>query len=556
MRLVWLSINASYSHSSLALPLLHQASRTQSNWVWHKLESSLGDSPEELAVQLAELEADLVCCSLYLFNCEFVFSVLQRFKVLQPDCMVIAGGPECLGSGAVSVLEKCWAIDLAASGEGEALMPEILQALSKGILPHGLSGTAWREPHSGQIIAKELTPPLQYDNWPKDNPPCQSKFFALDKPFVQMETTRGCPHGCIYCSSNRTEMRYKSLEQVAGELELLSKKGVTEIRLLDRTFNLPEKRAKLLLQMFRLKFPELKFHIEIHPQYLGEELRQELLLANPGQLHLETGIQSLQDEVLQALGREASADKSLQGLAFLCQCSAFDTHADLLAGLPGQGYENILDDLKRLIAIGPAELQMEILKVLPGTPLQKQATALGIRYNPAPPYEVLQTRLLSPRMLRQAGKLSRLVDLFYNQQKLQAPFRLACAEHAGFINDFMHFLSNDGFSAHWAGSLSKRFIYLAKFCHNASNHLKDCIALHWLKAGLTLSETPYYQPEALSEIPPDCLLLEGDWSVLGLKSTRLYLLHGAQQSHVLAFNRAVAMQQPCAIWQYQANRTP
>ncbi|MDD3694707.1 MAG: DUF4080 domain-containing protein [Lentisphaeria bacterium] len=548
MRLVWLSINASYSHSSLALPLLHQAAQSQSSWTWQKLESSLGDNPGELALRLSELQADLLCCSLFLFNCEFVYSILQRFRVLHPHCVIIAGGPECLGPGAVKVLQNCSAIDLAISGEGEAILPKIMQIISQGDRPRGLPGMAWREAANGKIAARELQPPLQYQAWPNDSPPCMSEFFATDKPFVQMETTRGCPHGCSYCSSNRTQVRSKSLQQVEQELKLLSQKGVQEIRLLDRTFNLPEKRALQLLQMFRLQFPQLKFHLEIHPQYLGAELREELKLANPGQLHLEAGIQSLQDEVLQALGREASADKSLQGLEFLSRCKAFETHADLLAGLPKQSYNNIVDDVKRLIALGPAEIQLEILKVLPGTPLQTQAETLGLRHSPEPPYEILQTALLSPRELRLASALSRLIDLFYNQQKLQAPFRLACAENDGFIDAFMLFLTNQGFSAQWTGSLAKRYSLFAEFCQEGSAQLKDCLALHWLKAGLPQGETPYYKPEALSEMPPNCLLLEGRQETQNLKNTRLFLLRGLQHHYVFAFNRAIAMQQPCALW--------
>lgn len=547
MRLVWLSVNSSWSHASVALPILHVAARHLQNWSWECLETTISDHPGELAVRLLELQPDLVCASLYLFNSATVLSILERFKTLKPSCPVVVGGPECLGDGAEAVLRRSFAVDCAVSGEGEDCLPKILQAIEEKRFPELLPGTTCRFSNQ-EMRSSETTPPLHYADWEVAPAPVSSPFFKLDKPFVQMETTRGCPHGCLYCTSCRTNVRSKSIEQVRQELQLLSDKGISEIRLLDRTFNLPAERAATLLKLFRYEFPHMRFHLEIHPQYLTDELRSELQNALPGQLHLEAGIQTLSDEVLLAIGRSGTVGQALQGLAFLCSCKAFETHADLLAGLPEQTYPSMLDDVKTLINTGPAEIQLEILKILPGTPLLKQAVALGIQFNPNPPYEVLQTSHFSARELLQAGLISRMLDLFYNQTLLQKTFRILCCNHPDFLQAFPDFLQKQGFSPQWAGSLKKRFQLLAEFIAPESVECTVSLAFQWLNAGLPAAETPFHQPEQIGVLPEDAVLLEGMADAHCQKNTRLWSLKTPAKNFIFAFNRAISMQTPCAVW--------
>lgn len=63
------------------------------------------------------------------------------------------------------------------------------------------------------------------------------------------------------------------------------------MRVLDRTFNYNNKRAKELLNLFR-EYPDICFHLEIHPALLSDELKQELATLPKGLLHLEAGIKA------------------------------------------------------------------------------------------------------------------------------------------------------------------------------------------------------------------------------------------------------------------------
>lgn len=81
-------------------------------------------------------------------------------------------------------------------------------------------------------------------------------------------------------------------------------------------------------------FRDIRFHLEIHPALLSDELKEELTHMPDNLLHLEAGIQSLREEVLTTSRRMGKLSDALEGLKFLCSLSNMETHADLIAGLP------------------------------------------------------------------------------------------------------------------------------------------------------------------------------------------------------------------------------
>lgn len=121
------------------------------------------------------------------------------------------------------------------------------------------------------------------------------------------------------------------LWKLSGErLNDIHQHGIKNVRVLDRTFNYNNKRAKELLDLFR-QYPDICFHLEIHPALLSEELKQELSVLPKGLLHLEAGIQSLKESVLQQSRRIGKLSDALEGLKYLCSLKNMETHADLIA---------------------------------------------------------------------------------------------------------------------------------------------------------------------------------------------------------------------------------
>jgi len=260
-------------------------------------------------------------------------------------------------------------------------------------------------------------------------PPEESRFFNWSKPFVQLETTRGCFNTCAFCvSGGEKPVRTLSLEATRKRLDVIHQHGIKNVRVLDRTFNYNNKRAKELLNLFR-EYPDICFHLEIHPALLSDELKQELATLPKGLLHLEAGIQSLRENVLEQSRRIGKLSDALAGLKYLCSLENMETHADLIAGLPLYHLSEIFDDVRTLAEYGAGEIQLESLKLLPGTEMKRRADELGIQYSPLPPYEVLQTREITVDELQTAHYLSRLLDGFYNTPTWRSITRIVILEN-------------------------------------------------------------------------------------------------------------------------------
>ncbi len=533
-RLLWLSVNSSYSHVSLALPLIHAACGEMPEWEWIVLETTVAEDRAEAAARLAAMRGDLLCTTLYLFNRDAVVEILERFHTLEPDCRITAGGPECLGEGAEELLKRLPFLLAVFRGEGEALFPEFLKRFpamenAGRILPPGRNAV--------------------FKTWEHSIPPAADPFFRTDRPFVQMETSRGCPMGCAYCTSCRTELRFKSLDAVAEELALLREKGVREIRLLDRTFNLPQERGAELLRLFRQDFPDLRFHLEIHPQYLNAAIRKELAEAPHGQLHLEAGVQSLEDDVQKAIGRNGRAEEVLSGLRFLCSCPNFETHADLLAGLPGQTMDSLFRDVSLLIGTGAAEIQLETLKVLPGTPLRSQAAEAGILFSPEAPYDVMRTGTMSAEDILLARKLSRLLDLTCNHPALHEVIRAVHREKEDFLPEFLSFFLSNGLDLKRIFDLKKRFLLVESYLSGRNWKLpREVLAYQWLRAGFPPEAGPGAAARKAERPPEDALLAEGDPASREERETRFLRLDCGDACFWFAFNRRYAINRPAGIW--------
>ena len=82
-------------------------------------------------------------------------------------------------------------------------------------------------------------------------PPEKSSFFNWSKPFVQLETTRGCFNTCAFCvSGGEKPVRTLPIETIRERLVEIHRHGIKNVRVLDRTFNYNNKRAKELLNLF------------------------------------------------------------------------------------------------------------------------------------------------------------------------------------------------------------------------------------------------------------------------------------------------------------------
>lgn len=497
MKILWLDLNSSYAHSSLALPALHAQTATNESIEWEIVSATINENIGMVTNSIYHHQPNIIAATNWLFNHEQLLHILSRAKTLLPDCCIALGGPEFLGDNE-AFLRKNSFVNCVFRGEGEEVFPKWIEIWDDSRKWNAITGLCYLDQsHNYQDngIARVM-------DFAHLKAPEKSCFFNWSKPFVQLETTRGCFNTCAFCvSGGEKPVRTLSIDTIRERLILIHRKGIKNVRVLDRTFNYNNKRAKELLNLFLEFSPDICFHLEIHPALLSDELKQELARLPKGLLHLEAGIQSLKEAVLEKSRRIGRLADALNGLKYLCSLNNTVTHADLIAGLPLYHLPEIFDDVHTLAEYGAGEIQLESLKLLPGTEMRRRAEELGIRYSPLPPYEVLQTREITVDGLQTARFLSRLLDGYYNTPAWQSITRTLMLENKHFLSDFLNHLINIGLIDQPL-SLERRGMILYDFCKKNYPDYQTKVSIAWIEAGMSLKKIPAEKVKTKRQLPP------------------------------------------------------
>lgn len=539
MKILWLDLNSSYAHSSLALPALHAQIADDARIEWNIVSATINENPGMIVDEIYRRRPDILAATTWLFNHEPLLHIISRVNALLPDCCIALGGPEFLGDNEFFLRSNPF-VNCVFRGEGEEVFPQWLACHDEQEKWHNIPGLCYLDAnlqYNDNGIARVL-------NFSALVPPEKSPFFNWSKPFVQLETTRGCFNTCAFCvSGGEKPVRTLSIETIRERLHIIHQHGIKNVRVLDRTFNYNPRRAKELLELFLEFHPDIRFHLEIHPALLTRELKEELKTLPQGLLHLEAGIQSLREPVLERSRRMGRLSDALDGLKFLCSLPNMETHADLIAGLPLYRLEEIFEDIRVLADYGAGEIQLESLKLLPGTEMRRRAEELGIRYSPLPPYEVLQTREISVGQLQTARLLSRLLDGFYNAPAWQSITRRLILAHEEFLHKFLEHLIQIGLIDQ-PMSLEKRGLILYEFCKQHYPAHRQEVSIAWIEAGMSLKKAPAETVKTKRQLPPE------HWEVLrgeyrdNLRLCFLPLNEEANQGYWFGFETEIQKPEP------------
>ena len=498
MKILWIDLNSSYAHSSLALPALHAQIKDNPDYEWEVVSATINENVGMVVDEIYRHQPDILAATCWLFNHEPLMHIASRIKALLPDSCLILGGPEFLGDNE-AFLRRNPFVSCVFRGEGEEEFPRWLKVWNQPESWNTITGLCYLDANN-RYQDKGLAKVLSFD---KLVGPESSPFFNWNKPFVQLETTRGCFNTCAFCvSGGEKPVRTLSMDAIRQRLQLIHSHGIKNIRVLDRTFNFNSRRAKELLSLFLTFHPHIRFHLEIHPALLSEELKEELKKLPHGLLHLEAGIQSLREPVLEKCQRLGKLSDALNGLEFLCSLNNMETHADLIAGLPLYRLEEIFEDVRTLAEYHAGEIQLESLKLLPGTEMRRSAKESGICYSPLPPYEVLQTNEISTDELQIARRLSRMLDAFYNTPAWQGITRELILKESKFLHHFLTYLTEANLIDQ-PMSLEKRGLVLYEYCKRYYPAYQIQVSIAWIEAGMSLKKNPAERVKTKHQTPPE-----------------------------------------------------
>ena len=125
MKILWLDLNSSYAHASLALPALHAQLLHQEDLSWDIVSATINENPGMIAGEIYRRQPDLIAATCWLFNHEMLMHILGRAKALLPEASIALGGPEFLGNNEVFLRNHPF-VHCVFRGEGEEVFAQWL----------------------------------------------------------------------------------------------------------------------------------------------------------------------------------------------------------------------------------------------------------------------------------------------------------------------------------------------------------------------------------------------------------------------------------------------
>ena len=415
-----IAINARYGHCAFAARSLLAnlgVLRSQADLI----ESDLDAQPFQLAAEIVGRAPQVVGFSVYLWNVQIVRETLAILHRVAPQLHLVLGGPEIVAEHAAA-----WhglADDLVV-GEGETAFRTICDEVLR---TRSAPASTEDATEALQIVAAAGGRGVSREARLRIAAPEDLSLLVLPYELytdadiahrtIFVEGSRGCPFPCAYCTSGNTGLRTIPLSRLLPELDRLLERGVRAFRFLDRSLNASDEMACGVLDFFLARHPvRLQLHFEIMPCRLNASLRQRLAAFPPGVLHLEAGVQTLNPGVAQGIGRKVPNDTLLETLAFLAHETGAIVHADLIFGLPGEDVQSFAAGFDHLVrTYNFPELQVNLLKRLPGTALAREARFDRLVFNPHPPYELLASDVLDFAEVSRMQQFARCWELVHNR---------------------------------------------------------------------------------------------------------------------------------------------
>ena len=390
------TLNARYAHCAFGLRYL-MANLGELQARARILEFDINQRPLDVVEAILRHEPKIVGLGVYIWNATQSFQVVADLKWLRPDLIVIIGGPEV--SYECDQQEIVRLADHVITGEADLAFAELCRdvLVSPTPRPHIISAPL---PDFDRLA-------LPYELYTDTD---------IAHRVIYVEASRGCPYECEFClSSLDVPVRNVPLEPFLAAMQRLLDRGVRQFKFVDRTFNLNLKTSSAILRFFLERYrPGLFVHFEMIPDRLPQALREPIKVFPPGALQFEVGIQTFNEEVAKLISRRQDNAKAEENLRWLREETGVHVHADLIVGLPGEDVASFAAGFDRLVALGPQEIQVGMLKRLRGTPIVRHDREWGMVYSPHPPYEILQTKLIDFFTMQRLRRFARYWDLIAN----------------------------------------------------------------------------------------------------------------------------------------------
>lgn len=324
-----------------------------------------------VAAEAANFTPDLVgiSCLFSAYYAEALDTAAAIKKVL-PRIPIVLGGPHA--SAAPESVLVGGIVDYVVMGEGERPMVELAKALAGGGAIENVPNLAWVEAGQIRFTAREPNYPVEELGAPDLSGLDPGHYRIGRRNLATVVTSRGCPHGCDFCSSKEifgAAHRRRRTASVIDEMSERLGQGFEAFDFEDDNLASPSNAFSGLLSAIIEEFGERNLRLSamngINYQALDGGTLD--LMRRAGFDHLNLSLVSADDALCAGHGRAGSSER-FETIARLAAQVGLLTTAYQVLGLPGEDMDSMLDGLALLASL-PVLIGVSPFYLTPGMAL-------------------------------------------------------------------------------------------------------------------------------------------------------------------------------------------
>ena len=316
------------------------------------------------------------------------FEVAEMAK--EHDCITIIGGYHAtLAPDFVAAHE---AVDFVIRGEGEHTYKELIDFIDNNknnITIEDIDGLSYKDSNGNVIHNNERH--LECD---LDSLPCPKREMFDGKLYSymgartqQLETSRGCPHNCKFCSiikmwrnsDQKTVYRTKSVKRVMQEVYDVDRKNNDFIFFCDDNFTINVKRTKKILDAIIRSGIQKSIYFScqsrIDTLYNNPWLIDKLHEAGFRQVFL--GIESVHQQSLDAMGKVNTTPFKAKVVIKKLRDLGISIFGGIIIGYPGETKRMVRQNIQYANELELDCAQFTPITAFPGTPFFEEMKEMG-----------------------------------------------------------------------------------------------------------------------------------------------------------------------------------
>lgn len=325
---------------------------------------------QTLESTIREFDPDFICLSLRNIDNTDSFSgddgwYLEEARQTIKNIRSLTTVPLIVGGPAFSLMPEAilgyLKADYGIIGEGEKALPQLLNDLIAGDSPASLI----KGSHS--LNGEEFATPNFH--------PELLDFYQARSGMANLQSKRGCPHRCSYCTYPELEgrtFRRRPAETVVDDIERLQKDhGIKTLFFVDSVFNESQGHHLAIAEEILRRSLEIKWSAFFRPS--GLELKDLKLMQRAGLFALELGSDALTDKTLKGLNKGFSFT-DIRATHKACLELKLPAAHYIIFGGPEETPETLQEGLANLDHLdGSVVFAFSGLRILPGTQIYQQA---------------------------------------------------------------------------------------------------------------------------------------------------------------------------------------